>query len=273
MLHPLHPPHRLLPALLCTLLSACAAHPAPPFASVPPSRPFEFDRDSDGIIDRFDRCPDEPEDVDGFQDEDGCTDPDNDRDGIPDVADKCPDEPEDTDGFRDADGCPDPDNDGDGRLDAVDRCPDEPEVWNGVDDEDGCPDRGRVLIPCDRYVILDKILFQQGSAAIDPTTISILDAIVAALMANRVIELMEVSGHSDGHSRRERSGTLGQARADVVRDYLVAHGVAPQRLRAVGRGSTMPLCREATEECWSKSRRAEFRILQQANGCDERRQF
>jgi hypothetical protein len=51
------------------------------------------DRDGDGVPDAVDRCPDEPEDIDGFQDEDGCPDPDNDQDGVPDVSDACPNVP------------------------------------------------------------------------------------------------------------------------------------------------------------------------------------
>lgn len=39
-----------------------------------------------------DRCPNEPEDRDGFEDGDGCPDPDNDRDGILDEEDPCPDQ-------------------------------------------------------------------------------------------------------------------------------------------------------------------------------------
>ena len=53
------------------------------------------DSDGDGIPDDVDKCPNEPEDKDGFQDEDGCPDPDNDGDGIPDALDQCPNEPED----------------------------------------------------------------------------------------------------------------------------------------------------------------------------------
>ena len=69
--------------------------------------PLPGDRDHDGIPDDVDKCPDQPEDKDGFQDEDGCPDPDNDHDGIPDVADKCPNEPETKNGYQDEDGCPD----------------------------------------------------------------------------------------------------------------------------------------------------------------------
>ena len=100
----------------------------------------QHDRDGDGIPDSVDACPDEPEDKDGFQDEDGCPDPDNDGDGIPDKDDKCPNDPEDKDGFQDADGCPDRDNDRDGIPDAVDKCPNDPEDFDGFQDADGCPD-------------------------------------------------------------------------------------------------------------------------------------
>ncbi|MEO8845690.1 MAG: OmpA family protein [Kofleriaceae bacterium] len=99
------------------------------------------DRDGDGIPDSLDACPDEPEDKDGYQDEDGCPDPDNDGDGIPDKDDQCPNDPEDKDGFQDSDGCPDRDNDGDGIPDALDKCPNEPEDKDGFEDDDGCPDQ------------------------------------------------------------------------------------------------------------------------------------
>jgi OOP family OmpA-OmpF porin len=102
--------------------------------------PLGRDGDGDGILDRDDRCPAEPEDRDGFEDEDGCPDNDNDRDGVPDAADRCRDAPEDKDGFKDDDGCPDPDDDEDGVLDGDDRCRNDPEDKDGFQDDDGCPD-------------------------------------------------------------------------------------------------------------------------------------
>lgn len=132
------------------------------------------DSDEDGILDDVDLCPDDPEDPDGFEDDDGCPDPDNDGDaifdskdacpdefgvpnykdpkkhgcpirdsdgdGLKDDVDQCPDDPEDLDGFQDEDGCPDPDNDGDGISDVVDNCPNDPEDFDGFSDTDGCPD-------------------------------------------------------------------------------------------------------------------------------------
>src|SRR3989337_4553037 len=98
------------------------------------------DSDGDGILDSDDACPSNPEDYDGFQDEDGCPDYDNDKDGIPDERDKCPNDPEDFDGFQDDDGCPDLANDGEGIPDVKDKCPDKPKNLNGFEVKNGCPD-------------------------------------------------------------------------------------------------------------------------------------
>jgi outer membrane protein OmpA-like peptidoglycan-associated protein len=114
--------------------------------------PTGHDRDGDGILDRDDKCPDVAEDKDGFQDDDGCPDPDNDGDGIPDLKDKCRDAAEDFDGFQDEDGCPDLDDDHDGIPDAEDKCRNEPEDIDGFQDEDGCPDPDN-----DGDGILDKV--------------------------------------------------------------------------------------------------------------------
>jgi len=112
------------------------------------------DNDGDSIPDSSDGCPESAEDVDGFEDADGCPDDDNDGDSIPDSSDGCPDSPEDADGFEDADGCPDDDNDKDGVPDAEDSCPVDPETIDGVDDKDGCPepdeDRDGIADPVDR---------------------------------------------------------------------------------------------------------------------------
>ena len=105
--------------------------------------PYRVDTDSDGVYDDVDRCPTEREDRDGFEDADGCPDPDNDGDGLNDDHDRCPNAPEDRDHFQDEDGCPDPDNDGDGILDGYDTCPMQPEDRDGDRDDDGCPDDDR----------------------------------------------------------------------------------------------------------------------------------
>ena len=72
--------------------------------------PVRRHQDGDGIVDAKDIWPDQPETVNGYEDNDGCPDvvPDTDHDGVDDRTDRCPDAPEDKDGFQDEDGCPDP---------------------------------------------------------------------------------------------------------------------------------------------------------------------
>jgi outer membrane protein OmpA-like peptidoglycan-associated protein len=98
------------------------------------------DKDFDGIVDKVDSCPTDPEDLDRFEDSDGCPDDDNDRDSVMDWDDACPDAAEDRDRWEDADGCPDDDNDADGLTDDGDQCPNQPEDLDGFLDRDGCPD-------------------------------------------------------------------------------------------------------------------------------------
>ncbi|MEE2751549.1 MAG: hypothetical protein VX519_08955 [Myxococcota bacterium] len=101
------------------------------------------DSDGDGVLNINDQCPDEPEDIDNFKDEDGCPDDDNDNDGVPDRKDRCPDKKEDLDGADDSDGCPEYDNDGDRVLDVDDACPNK----YGAPQAKGCPDRDKDGVP------------------------------------------------------------------------------------------------------------------------------
>ena len=156
------------------------------------------DRDGDGIPDNVDKCPNEPENVqrlprrrrlprrsrhrrrrhprleaisaslepedkDGYLDDDGCPDLDNDADGIPDAADKCPNEPEDSDGFEDDDGCPDPDNDNDTVLDVDDYCPNTPGSPGG--DKPGCPKKNMLVVVTAKEIrITQQIQFEFNKA-------------------------------------------------------------------------------------------------------------
>jgi outer membrane protein OmpA-like peptidoglycan-associated protein len=102
----------------------------------PQKTPDDADYDSDGIKGDNDKCPEEAEDKDGFEDTDGCPELDNDKDGVNDDKDKCADKSEDKDKIQDEDGCPETDADNDTVLDEKDKCP----TFAGVVDNNGCPD-------------------------------------------------------------------------------------------------------------------------------------
>ena len=102
--------------------------------------PLGNDSDLDGVLDRDDKCDDAREDRDGFQDDDGCPDPDNDKDGVLDAQDRCPDEP----GTIENAGCPIVDRDADGVPDEIDKCPDQ--AGNKADF--GCPAVALPVLQC-----------------------------------------------------------------------------------------------------------------------------
>lgn len=248
-----------------------------------------LDADGDGIPDDVDQCPNEPEDFDGFQDEDGCPDPDNDGDGILDVDDKCPNEPEDFDGFEDEDGCPDPDNDGDGILDVDDHCPNEfgtienfgcPDPdrdGDGVPDRiDNCPDEPGtvenqgcqapqlVRIGEGQLEILEMVYFQSGRAQIQRRSDALLDNVAQVMRAHPEIKLVRVEGHTDSTGSLKVNMRLSKQRADAVVRYLVRKGgIAKERLMSEGFGPTRPLVPDAkTKEDLARNRRVEFHVVE-----------
>jgi OmpA-OmpF porin, OOP family len=219
--------------------------------------PQDKDTDGDGIPDSKDQCLLEPEDVDGYLDDDGCPDPDNDADGIPDDKDQCKNEPEDYDGYKDDDGCPDPDNDGDGIADLEDFCPNTPGVRGG--DKPGCPKKNALIVVTEKEIrITQQIQFEFNKAVIKPgISYKILDEVVGVLNENPKITL-EVQGHTDNVGNDAYNLKLSQARADAVRQYLVSHGIAPDRLISRGYGFHQPLVPNTSEANRALNRRVQF---------------
>jgi OOP family OmpA-OmpF porin len=101
--------------------------------------PRTHDRDSDGVPDDVDECPDLPEDRDGIQDADGCPEDDADGDGVLDPQDACPLVPGVSWNDPRKNGCPGPDADGDGIADPVDACPALKGSASDNPKKNGCP--------------------------------------------------------------------------------------------------------------------------------------
>jgi outer membrane protein OmpA-like peptidoglycan-associated protein len=223
------------------------------------------DNDQDGILDAADHCPMDPEDKDGFEDTDGCPDPDNDKDGIADPKDKCPNDAEDVDGFEDEDGCPDPDNDKDGIPDKEDLCPNEPETKNGYADEDGCPDEDQVRVVGEKIVLDDRVHFEQNNAIIRPVSFPLLERLSKLLREHPEYMHIEVQGHTDQKGSADFNKKLSRDRAESVAVFLSKHGVESTRLSAVGFGSAHLLVEKDTERALFLNRRVEFVITRQVS--------
>jgi hypothetical protein len=187
------------------------------------------DADSDGLPDAIDGCPNQPETVNGVDDQDGCPETDRDGDGLVDSVDKCPDRAEDFDQFEDEDGCADDDNDNDGIPDLRDRCPLEPETINGITDEDGCPDE----IPAEirtAFAAARAIKFEAGRARLNTAGKAALDKAINVALGNQRLKIT-LTLHPE--SADPKAGELATRRLNVVKFYMTGQGVAMGNLTVV----------------------------------------
>ena len=87
-----------------------------------------------------------------------------------------------------------------------------------------------------------SIQFDPNSSRVRAESGSLLGNLVAALQSPELKGTrFIIEGHADARGVAERNLRLSQERADEVRLYLVALGVHPARLRAVGRGNSQPV--------------------------------
>jgi outer membrane protein OmpA-like peptidoglycan-associated protein len=186
---------------------------------------------------------------------------DRDNDGVPDADDKCPLDPEDRDGFQDQDGCPDLDNDGDGIADAADKCPDQPETVNGIEDQDGCPDKGVIEMVDNRIVLDSSVLFDQDRARVRTAARPHLAAILALWKQHPEWQRLIIEGHSDGRGPDRYNLWLSTQRAGRVRRALIGMGIPSDRLEVKGLGRSRPRDTSATPEADRHNRRVEFVII------------
>lgn len=179
---------------------------------------------------------------------------DSDHDGIRNLEDRCPDQAEDFDGFEDDDGCPEADNDHDGVLDDDDECPDQA----GPRSNDGCPEHGHVVLRRGHIVIFGKVHFDTGSAHIQRRSYALLDQIADVMKEHREVGHVVVEGHTDNVGPPALNLKLSRERAESVRQALIERGVSPARLRVAGFGETRPVAPNRTRAGRAKNRRVEF---------------
>ncbi len=182
---------------------------------------------------------------------------DRDGDGVLDKDDLAPDEPEDKDGFKDEDGEPEPDNDHDGILDGDDECPE----LAGEADRRGCPSRTFVKIEDGKIIIIGKVQFRSGSSEIDKNSEQLLDQIAQALEGNSQVKKLRIEGHTDDVGDDQSNQKLSEARAKSVKDALVKRGVDSGRLETQGVGEARPIAPNDTPGGRQKNRRVEFVIV------------
>ncbi|MEM7520915.1 MAG: OmpA family protein [Pseudomonadota bacterium] len=104
-----------------------------------------------------------------------------------------------------------------------------------------------------------KITFAQGTTVISPDKAKLLTQISDQISGCRDAYVM-VAGHADGSGSDEMNMALSWARADNALNRLVAAGVNPSAIEAVGYGATTPLAQGSDTED-PADRRVEFHVF------------
>jgi hypothetical protein len=82
---------------------------------------------------------------------------------------------------------------------------------------------------------------------------------VELLLENRSMRV-RLEGHCDERGRRKYNLWLGERRAEVVRNYLLSHGVDTDRIETLSFGKERPVMPGHEESAWEKNRRVEFSL-------------
>jgi OOP family OmpA-OmpF porin len=137
------------------------------------------------------------------------------------------------------------DSDGDGVYDNTDQCPDTPK--GATVDKRGC-------------WVLTGVTFDTSKWEIKSRFYPILNSVFTILQNNPNLKL-EIEGHTDSRGSAEYNQRLSDNRARAVMDYLVARGIASNRLSARGYGFERPAASNATAAGRAQNRRVELRPL------------
>jgi outer membrane protein OmpA-like peptidoglycan-associated protein len=141
------------------------------------------------------------------------------------------------------------DSDGDGVPDDMDKCPDSP--TDKPVDAAGC-----TIVS----VVLKNVQFESNSSELMTGSSESLDKVVNAM--NEYDQLrIEIQAHTDNMGEASYNLSLSEKRANSVRDYLIARGVAANRMEVKGYGETQPIADNSTRDGRAKNRRVELKII------------
>ncbi|GAB4574619.1 MAG: hypothetical protein Tsb008_12620 [Rhodothalassiaceae bacterium] len=105
----------------------------------------------------------------------------------------------------------------------------------------------------------DRIFFAFDSAELSSAARQTLQSQAEWLLHFPRVSVL-VEGHADERGTREYNIALGERRANATRNYLVALGVSPDRIRTISYGKERPAVLGSGEAVWSQNRRAVLKV-------------
>lgn len=107
-------------------------------------------------------------------------------------------------------------------------------------------------------ISLDTINFDFDKYELSENAKNTLSKNAKVILENKYT--VTVEGHCDERGTNQYNLSLGQKRANVVKEYYIRLGVPEKNIATISYGEEKPLCFESTENCWSKNRRAETKV-------------
>jgi len=120
--------------------------------------------------------------------------------------------------------------------------------------------RDIVLTPSGETMRLQRLIFPQGKANIDPKSFGELDE-VAQMMKENSKMVIQLEGHTDNQGSAKANMKLSEERVEAVKKYIVSKGIAKDRVKTKAMGGSEPLSNEMTQQARASNRRVEMRIL------------
>ena len=109
----------------------------------------------------------------------------------------------------------------------------------------------------------NDVSFSTNSAAIKPELRGVLDPFASSLHDDPNARI-EIIGHTDSTGSEAVNNPLSEERAQSVRDYLAARGVAASRIQTAGRGEREPVADNGTDAGRARNRRVEIFLREPA---------
>lgn len=114
-----------------------------------------------------------------------------------------------------------------------------------------------------RLTMEERIQFEFNRADLTPAARTILDAKVAVFKANPTMTVM-ITGHTGNMGTESYNQALGDRRSAAARDYLIAQGIAGNRIMLDSKGETQPVVTNPTAvgiPANAPNRRDMFRLI------------
>jgi outer membrane protein OmpA-like peptidoglycan-associated protein len=110
----------------------------------------------------------------------------------------------------------------------------------------------------------NNILFKTGSYTLAPAAtdaVSQISAIIKKYPEDHIV----VVGYTDDTGSENTNQVLSEKRANAVRTYMIADGIASNSVEAVGMGESSPVAPNINDENRAKNRRVELKITMPEN--------